>query len=255
MTVLLMKLLLSFAIPFCWIFLLYPIFRKLNAAWQYLLIATSVFSVLLLIFKEMIDGGDLVNDITIYVSGVFLASAVIAYVFTTKSRWLKVLPKDDSFLNAFSFKRDMPLQDVLQIGILAEEDGKNFYEALSRKSKDPGTKELCARLARSEVEHREKLRRWLSRWLSVPIGSDRLAGLYGDLKERGVFANSPSENATEDEMVKYTLLQEKKMEEFFLSFKGGFPEAWENMQIDSLAIEERKHARVIMDRYPHLKIP
>ena len=252
---LLLKLIVSFAIPFCWAFLLYPIVKKINKTWYYLLTATTVLSILLLILKEIFDNkSPLINDVAMYTLGLFFGSALLAYIFYAKNLWLMKLAEDNSFLNILSMKRHVPLQNILLAGVLFEEEGVKFYNMLAKTSTDEKSRELCMQLAKKEVEHKIKLEKWLTKWLPVPIESDILSTLYENVERKGIFMDIPPSDSSEEDMVKYALIQEKKMEEYYRSFKGSFPDAWDKLQIELLANEERLHAKTLLDAYPNLKI-
>lgn len=129
-----------------------------------------------------------------------------------------------------------------------------FYKALAGNSADAKTRDLCIRLSVSEINHKKMLKDWLSEWLPAPIPTEKMINLLSEAKKSGVFLNAPGKDSSEEDMVKFALFQENKMEKFYRSFEGASPDAWEKMQIQKLAIEERSQARSILDSYPDLKL-
>jgi len=93
----------------------------------------------------------------------------------------------------------------------------------------------------------------LSKWIPIPIDERLLSVFDEDLKLRGIFMNPPPPDSTEEEMVKYSVEQEEKMVQFYLSFERNFVDAWKRMHLERLVMEERAHANQLISLYPQFK--
>jgi len=185
---------------------------------------------------------------------IFFGVATAYILFTFRSKWLLVLPKDDNFLQRYKIKRKIHLRHLIEIAILTEEEGKYFYDKFAEKALSINVKNLCRKLAQSELEHKEFFQKILTRWLPLAANSESLRALLKDLKVRGVFLNPPSAQASEEDMARYALGQEYKTIDFYRSFETAFPREWKRLYIEKIAEEEKSHADKLVAAYPDLKI-
>ncbi len=158
-----------------------------------------------------------------------------------------------TFIRNITGKRNLHLRHLLQVGILMEDRGRNFYLILADKVMRPDVKKLCNKLADDELRHKKLIEDTLSEWLSLPIYKETQAGLEQEMNARRLFLNPPSFESTEDEMVRYAIEQEIKSVDFYMSFETAFPEAWKRMHVQNLVMEEKSHANELIVSYPQFK--
>ena len=189
------------------------------------------------------------EHLTFYVPAL-IAVGLLTWFFMRRGGWLNAAPSAGSKLAEFGeFVR---LRDVFRAAIIIEEDGYAFYKKMENKAKAPETKELCSTLAEEEVSHRKLFDGLLNHW--NPLGVNPLTWPYfiERVKKEGFFGNPPAENASEEEMVVYAIIQEMKSAEFYQLFETAFPEAWKRVRLHRLVLEERSHEARLRVAYPHL---
>jgi len=158
-----------------------------------------------------------------------------------------------TFLRNIIKRKSIHLRHLLQIGILMEERGKNFYDKLADRAINPDVKRLCNKLAGDEIRHKQLIEDTLSHWLPFPIYPETLERLERKMNVRGIFLNPPPLDSKEEDMAKYAIEQEKKSADFYLSFEKTFPEIWKRMHVQNLAMEEKSHANDLIAAYPQFK--
>jgi rubrerythrin len=235
-------------IPLGWAVILYPLMKKLRKAWTILLVMATLLSFTLFVIKEIMDKVTPVFDeIVAYMLGIFFGGAILSLFFNFKSRWLKALPKKGVIFHNLKVKKNIHLRHLLRVGILLEQRGEDFYDKLTEKATNLNVRSLCRKLAIDEVRHKHFIEKILYRWLPIPIDIHSLALFERELKKKGIFLDSPSPDASVEDLIKYAIEQEKKMADFFLSFENAFPEAWKRMDIEKLVSEERGHINKLMN--------
>ena len=158
-----------------------------------------------------------------------------------------------NILRKFVNRKRVRVRYLYQMAIFLEEDGKNFYDKLAEKAKDVNLRNLCNRLAQAEADHKKLFQEMLSRWIPLPIDAKSLDYLEGESKKRGIFSDPPSPDASEEEMIKYAIEQEKRCVDFYLSFKKYFADEWQKNQIHKIMMEEKDHASRLTTAYPHIQ--
>ena len=149
-------------------------------------------------------------------------------------------------LARYTSERKIHLRHLLQAGVLIEEQGKAFYDSLAEKAVKQGVKDLCSKLAREEIGHKQFLEDIVSRWLPLPISHESSAVIERELKERGIFVAPPSPDSTEKEFLKYAIETENKMIDFYLFFEEKFSDTWKKMNGERVANEDRRHAEQLI---------
>ena len=244
----------AFLIPLGWAAILYPLMKKLRKSWYLLVGVASLFSLFTLVFNEMIkEAVPLFDEILAYGLGIFFGAAVLSFMFNFKTKWLNDQPKDDSFFPRHKVRKKLHLRHIFQMAILIEEKGQEFYYKLADKAVEANLKHMCRSIAQDEAKHKKLFEDTLFRWL--PLTADReylISFAANELRARGIFLNPPDFTATEDDMARYSIDQEKKMADFYISFENSFPHAWKRMHLQQIVMEERKHASDLMTAYPHL---
>ena len=139
---------------------------------------------------------------------------------------------------------------VLQTAIQMEEDGRDFYLAISAASENPRVRELCLRLANDESEHRkvfQKIRSCLAgRGKTVLLRADELAqarlsarqGILPDpqtVREMAVRGNARA-------LFDLAIQVEENAVRFYLSFRDAVeaPDI-----VDAVIRQEQEHARLL----------
>lgn len=267
------RMIVAFFIPLGWAAILYPLIRKFKKSWPVLVIAATLLSFGLLIFKEITEEGFYIsNKIIAYLLGIFFGGAVLSLLFIFKNRWLQTPPeieypvstpeggkfggpsketsRDTPPLHRY---KDLHMRYVFYAAILMEEQGKYFYDMLAKKVADLNTKDLCLRLARDEVNHKVFVEKNLYQWLPLPPEKKTLALLDQEIKRWNIYLDLPDINSTEEYMARYAVEQEIKMADFYLSFKSYFSDAWKKMNIETLVLAERSHADKLIEVYPQFK--
>jgi rubrerythrin len=145
------------------------------------------------------------------------------------------------------------LRHLMQLGVQLEAKGESFYQDLSRKAVRAETKKLCLKLSQDEVNHRKLLESILSRWVPLQADKDTFTQFDSQLKAQGIFQQPPSGDASEEEMARYAIAQEKRMAQFYGSFEKDFPQEWKKGYAQRLVMEEESHASQLLDLYPQFK--
>ena len=243
----------SFLVTLGYGFIFYLLIKKLQKSWPTLVITVSIFSLVVLSFWWKMFGVVSVDDAVGDITGIYLAIAALSLLFHFNSLGLKAAPEDTSFLRRDIKKKTMHLSRLLQVSILMEERGTDFYKVLARKVTNPDVKRLCRKLASEEIRHKEFIERNLFRWLPLTMDRETLALFEKELTISGIFLNPPPPDTTEQNLVKYAIGQEEMMANFYLSFEKAFPERQRRMNIQFLAMEERAHANDLIASYQKLK--
>lgn len=145
------------------------------------------------------------------------------------------------------------LRQILQMGVMMERRGQDFYNGLAERSGGAKTKELYRRLADAEARHRELIEKTLSEWKPIALDAESMKVFDRETSFRGIFANPPPGDSSEEEAAKYAISQEWKMVDFYRFFENDFPDAWRAMKLQELVMEERRHVKAIVAAYPQLK--
>jgi len=142
----------------------------------------------------------------------------------------------------FKKNKKLHLRYVLQVAILIEKEGEQFYVKLAQMSSNGQVKELCAKLAKDEADHRKLFEAELSQWLHLPASQEHLNSYIQELKNKGLFLNLIFLQESVDALVKSAIEYENKTADFYQSLEREFPELWKQMQIHMLVVAERSHA-------------
>jgi rubrerythrin len=248
------KWIVAFFIPVGWAIILYPLMRKRRKAWPVLLIIAILLSFSMLVIKEIMDKvTPIFDELIAYILGIFFSIAALSLLFNFNSKWLTALPKDDTFFREHKIKGPVHLRHLLQIGILIEDEGRDFYTRLAEKATNVDVKNLCHKLAQDEVRHKNFIENILYRWLPLPIDKQSLALFRQELKDKGIFLNPPPLDSTEEDMLKYAIEQEKKTIDFYLTFEKVFPQAWKRIYVEKLVMEEKAHVNQLVTSYQNFK--
>lgn len=232
----------AFLIFVAWILIFYPLVRKFREGYPILLTVATILTIITLAAKEWFQAKSLIyNEVIFFAAGVLFGIALLALIFILKNNWLKSLPQS-AFIGDRQSQSTIPLRHVLQIGIFIEENGNKFYKEMSQWANSEDTKKLYDKLADDELKHKEKFEHILYQWLPLPIDKMTLDTIKEELKQRGLFEEPPSPQATEEEVIKYAIRQEEKTIDFYRSFEKSYPEAWKRLKIQGLIKEEIDHA-------------
>lgn len=145
--------------------------------------------------------------------------------------------------NFFKRKQKLHLRDVLQIAILIEQQGVQFYGQLAQMSSDIKVKELCVKLACDEASHKKLFEDMLSRWPSLPVDQQYLNSYIQELKNNGLFSDMPFINTSVENLLKYAIVYEDQTVDFYQSLERKFPELWKQAHIHQIVMVERGHSR------------
>ncbi len=145
------------------------------------------------------------------------------------------------------------LRQILQMGVMMEKRGQDFYNGLAERAGDTKTKELYRRLADAETRHKELIEKTLAEWKPIALDGESLRVFDQETGFRGIFSSPPSFDSSEEEAAKYAIAQEWKMVDFYRFFENDFPDAWRAMKLQELVEGERRHVKAIVAAYPQLK--
>jgi len=161
---------------------------------------------------------------------------------------------------------DFNADEIFQLGIQIETNGKQFYETVAKNSLDPSLKRLFSELSKWESEHRqlfEKLRKALpdsarKETLFDPDGEQSLylklmAESHVFLKNRDI-ASLASGCKTSAEALDLAIAFEKDSIVFFTTIKGIVPGHLGKDEIDLLINEEIKHISILAQKKKELGI-
>lgn|GEM_PF-1259962 len=135
------------------------------------------------------------------------------------------------------------LRNILQLGILLEERGEEFYGDCAEKAQDAGVRELFRKLADDEVEHRKLIEDQLARWEPLPVRKKTLERLDPGGTVLRLFSSPPSPGAGKREIIDFALNVERQMVSFYEDFRSEFPERWKMAKLEGMVEEEKGHIR------------
>ncbi|MBN1526999.1 MAG: ferritin family protein [Candidatus Omnitrophica bacterium] len=145
------------------------------------------------------------------------------------------------------------LRQILQMGVMVEKRGEEFYKGLADRPGDTKTRELYRRLADAETRHKEFIEKTLAEWKPIALDAASMRVFDQETRFRGIFASPPPPDSSEEDAAKYAVAQEWKMVDFYRFFENDFPDAWRAMKLQELVEEERRHVKAIVAAYPQLK--
>jgi rubrerythrin len=161
---------------------------------------------------------------------------------------------------------DFNADEIFQLGIQIETNGKQFYETVARNTMDLSVKGLFSELTKWESEHQqlfENLRKALpdsakKETLFDPDGEQSLylktmAETHVFVKNRDV-AGLASRCKTSAEALDLAIAFEKDSIVFFTTMKGIVPEHLGKDKIDLLINEEIKHISILTQKRKELGI-
>jgi len=161
---------------------------------------------------------------------------------------------------------DFNADEIFQLGIQIETNGKQFYETVAKNTEDPSVKGLFSELSKWESQHQqlfENLRKALpdsakKETLFDPDGEQSLylktmAESHVFVRNRDV-AGLASRCKTSAEALDLAIAFEKDSIVFFTTMKGIVPEHLGKDKIDLLINEEIKHISILTQKRQELKI-
>jgi rubrerythrin len=161
---------------------------------------------------------------------------------------------------------DFNADEIFQLGIQIETNGKQFYETVARNTLDPSVKGLFSELSKWESEHQELFKNLKS---ALPDSAKReiLFDPQGEfslylqaMAEGHVFIKNKdihglaSRCKTPQEALDLAILFEKDSVVLFTTMKRVVPEHLGKDQIDLLINEEIKHISILTQKKRELKI-
>jgi len=161
---------------------------------------------------------------------------------------------------------DFNADEIFQLGVQIETNGKQFYETIARNSLDPSVKGLFSELSKWESGHQqlfERLRKALPdsakrETLFDPQGEQSL--YLRTMAESHVFVKNKditglaSKCKTPVEALDLAIAFEKDSIVFFTTMKGIVPEHLGKDKIDLLIHEEIKHISILTRKRQELEI-
>jgi rubrerythrin len=179
-----------------------------------------------------------------------LAAILLLYGFLRKSP-LDKRPEEGS--NFAGLGEHLRLRDLFRVAVMMEEEGMEFYKKMAERAQVPGARKLCLELADEELAHRELFAGRLAGWRSLPPNSLTWPAFIEKVKEYGIFAAPPGDQATEDQLAAFAIRQELKSAAFYRMFEPAFPEAWKREELEDLVRQELSHEARLRAAYPHLR--
>jgi rubrerythrin len=161
---------------------------------------------------------------------------------------------------------DFNADEIFQLGIQIETNGKQFYETVAKNSVDPSVKGLFSELSKWESKHQqlfENLRKALPdsakrEILFDPQGESSLylqamAESHVFIKNKDVYGLA-SKCKTPQEALDLAIIFEKDSVVFFTTMKRVVPEHLGKDKIDLLINEEIRHISILTQKRRELKI-
>lgn len=161
---------------------------------------------------------------------------------------------------------DFNADEIFQLGIRIEMNGKQFYETVAKNTLDPSVKGLFAELSKWESEH-QQLFDSLRKALPDSARRETLFDPQGEfslylqaMAESHVFIKNKdidglaSKCKTPQEALDLAILFEKDSVVFFTTMKRVVPEHLGKDKIDLLINEEIKHLSILTHKRRELKI-
>jgi rubrerythrin len=161
---------------------------------------------------------------------------------------------------------DFNADEIFQLGIQIETNGKQFYETVAKNTSDPSVKGLFSELSKWESEHQqlfENLRKALPdsakrETLFDPQGEfslylQAMAESHVFIKNKDIYGLA-SNCKTPQEALDLAIIFEKDSVVFFTTMKGVVPEHLGKDKIDFLINEEIKHISILSQKRRELKI-
>ncbi len=193
----------------------------------------------------------MIDSAVFYAAALLTATGATAYLLTTaRGRMLGTKPKRGTLLDRF--EGAVRLRDVFRLAAAIEEDGIIFYRSLAERAKDPAVKSLCESLSKEEASHKALFEEQLGQWRQLPAHKLLYPALLQEARKKGIMADPPGPEATEDEMADFAIRQEMKTAEFYQAFEEAFPQAWKRTHMHALVLEEKKHWHDLQSAYPNL---
>ena len=183
-------------------------------------------------------------------AAVILAAGLAAYHFLHDPDELDESPRPGSAMEKFG--PDVRLRDLYRLAVLLEEEGMALYLKLAAQAMSPETRNLCAKLADDEAEHKQLFQDRLYRWRTLNPNRLTWPAFLEKVKQEGLYGNPPDGKASEQEMAAYAILQEKNTVEFYCMFENSFPDAWRREKLKDLVEQERSHERKLREAYPEI---
>jgi rubrerythrin len=161
---------------------------------------------------------------------------------------------------------DFNADEIFQLGIQIETNGKQFYETVAKNTLDLSVKVLFSELSKWESEHQqlfENLRKALPdsakrEILFDPQGEfslymQAMADSHVFIKNKDIHGLA-SKRKTPQEALDLAVVFEKDSVVFFTTMKGVVPEHLGKDKIDLLINEEIKHISILTQKRRELKI-
>jgi rubrerythrin len=161
---------------------------------------------------------------------------------------------------------DFNADEIFQLGIQIETNGKQYYEMVAKNALDPSIKSLFSELSKWESEHQQLFQN-LKKALPDSAKRDTLFDPQGEfslymqaMAESHVFIKNKdihglaSKCKTPQEALDIAIIFEKDSIVFFTSMKGIVPEHLGKDKIDLLINEEIRHLSILTQKKRELKI-
>ena len=140
------------------------------------------------------------------------------------------------------------LDAVIDLAILMENHGRDYYANARDKTKDPKSKEFFAWLVEQEDDHHKTYLRLLEDSSSAEISPEELYGGYGHFVQQLVnevtASLKESENLTVEQAIDQAIFFEKSVIEYFQRVISLFPEDQAKI-IQVICDEEQTHIDAI----------
>jgi len=226
-------------IPAGWSIILYPYCRAHRKDWKRMLVYAVFLSAGVIFIKEMLDLPEklTLNDVVADMLGLFFGLAFVALVFVIKG---KAFAK-----KVHIFDRDVSISNILAVANKLELQASYFYNNTAGYILDPKAKKLCLQMAAEEKRHAAIIDLIMERWLP-PLPDNELKDWVDRLMvEFNMFIfDFPVERASPVEILNYAVMQEKKTQDIYRSFRDAFP-GWKDRYIQMLIDSETGHIEKI----------
>ncbi len=152
-------------------------------------------------------------------------------------------------------------RDALELTLAVERRGYSFYMSASKKTKDPGGKQMFQSLAEEESEHLDKLQRehqilidehgWLRREPArLPVSRKIADDIF---PERELLNVDVRDGTTHLEALEIAIDLERKSHRFFTNFAKQLEDPRGRKMFREFADEERSHLENLRNEYKKLK--
>jgi len=146
----------------------------------------------------------------------------------------------------------MTVRELLETALNIEEEGKKFYETLSKKVENEKYREFFEKMAQEEEKHAVRFRSLAEKFEDdIYIDSDEALLYLKNYTEGKVFPKIEDmmkwiEERSFEDIIEYSIVMEKESIIFYTELKAWLRDEKTRKLIDAIIDEEREHIRTLV---------